>query len=61
MITARRLGRVLLLAAVIYFLASLRVHAQCVGCTWIDVGPGGQTLICTALEGGATYCEVQQP
>lgn len=39
------------------------VYAQtpCVGCTWIEVSPTGQTLICTLLSSGATYCEVQTP
>jgi hypothetical protein len=53
--------------AVIYFVLAIlmagtdTVQAQCVGCTWIEVSPTGQTLICTILRTGATYCEVQAP
>ncbi len=37
------------------------VLAQFIGQTWIDVGPNGETLFCTILQSGQTYCTVQQP
>jgi hypothetical protein len=57
-----KLGRVMLLTAAVFMLwLSFKVDAQsCIGCTWIDVSPTGQTLICTLLQSGQTYCEVQK-
>lgn len=51
-----------LVLAVVMYVMSTRAYAQCMdpGCTWIDVSPTGQTLICTMLQSGQAYCEVQR-
>lgn len=36
------------------------VSGQSYGDSWITMSPTGETLVCTVLQGGTTYCEVQK-
>jgi len=54
--TIRRIVFVVL--AIVMYVASTRADAQ--GFSYITMGPNGETLVCTPLQGGGTFCVEQR-
>ena len=49
--------KTLSLILALYLTVIVDVSAQ--GPTYITMGPNGETLVCTPLQGGGSYCVVQ--
>ena len=44
----------------LYLTMMVDVQGQSYGDSWITMSPTGESLVCTVLQGGTTYCEVQK-